>query len=294
MRPRPTMAGWIAPAVAPTTRVCVYDRAGKGWSDPAPEGQDGVAVVSDLHTLLERHGEIGPFVIAGHSSGGVYAQAFAATYPDEVAGLVLIDSQPASALTRLPGYDRMYSWLRRAERHRPLGVPLRSHATGDHRDGRIAPRAPAERGRRLRILGRAGPQHPRRARRPSRSHGAGPDPHDARGQARGGRDRRGGGPGRVAPPSGRDGRAVDQQRPPRGPRRHPQLAGRGRDGRRQLQRSDPRRRGGGARPTHPSPSQHGERPHPSCARRHPSTSSSPCTAPGCTFAASGAATSRCC
>ncbi len=110
----PIMAGWIAPAVAPTTRVCVYDRAGKGWSDPAPEGQDGVAVVSDLHTLLERHGETGPFVIAGHSSGGVYGQAFAATYPDEIAGLVLIDSQPASALTRLPGYDQMYSWLRRA------------------------------------------------------------------------------------------------------------------------------------------------------------------------------------
>jgi pimeloyl-ACP methyl ester carboxylesterase len=110
----PIMAGWIAPAVAPATRVCVYDRAGKGWSDPAPAGQDGLAVVDDLHTLLERHGETGPFVIAGHSSGGVYAQAFAATYPDEVAGLVLLDSQPATALTRLPGYDQMYSWLRRA------------------------------------------------------------------------------------------------------------------------------------------------------------------------------------
>jgi pimeloyl-ACP methyl ester carboxylesterase len=112
--PSTIMAGWIAPAVSPTTRVCVYDRAGKGWSDPAPEGADPLAVVTDLHTLLERHGETGPFVLAGHSSGGVYVQAYAATYPDDVAGLVLIDSQPSTALTDLPGYSGDYAALRMA------------------------------------------------------------------------------------------------------------------------------------------------------------------------------------
>jgi pimeloyl-ACP methyl ester carboxylesterase len=112
--PSTMMAGWIAPDVATTTRVCVYDRAGRGWSDPAPDAQDGLAVVTDLHTLLERHGEVGPFVLAGHSSGGVYAQAFAATYPDEVAGLVLLDSQPADALTRLPDYPAFYGGFRKA------------------------------------------------------------------------------------------------------------------------------------------------------------------------------------
>ncbi len=112
--PSTVMAGWISPAVAPTTRVCVYDRAGKGWSDPAPDDADPLAVVSDLHTLLERHGETGPFVLAGHSSGGVYVQAYAATYPDDVAGLVLIDSQPATALTDLPGYAGDYAALRMA------------------------------------------------------------------------------------------------------------------------------------------------------------------------------------
>ena len=108
------MAGWVAPAVSPTTRVCVYDRAGKGWSDPAPDGADPLAGVTDLHTLLERHGETGPFVLAGHSSGGVYVQAYAATYPTEVAGLVLIDAQPRTALTDLPGYASAYTALRAA------------------------------------------------------------------------------------------------------------------------------------------------------------------------------------
>lgn len=112
--PSTVMAGWIAPAVTRTTRVCAYDRAGKGWSDPAPEGADPLAVVTDLHTLLARHGETGPFVLAGHSSGGVYVQAYAATYPDDVAGLVLLDAQPRTALTDLPGYAADYAALRRA------------------------------------------------------------------------------------------------------------------------------------------------------------------------------------
>lgn len=112
--PSTIMAGWIAPAVSTDTRVCVYDRAGKGWSDPAPEDASPLAVVTDLHTLLERHGETGPFVLAGHSTGGVYVQAYAATYPDEVAGLVLLDSQPRTAMTDLPGYSGDYAALRMA------------------------------------------------------------------------------------------------------------------------------------------------------------------------------------
>jgi pimeloyl-ACP methyl ester carboxylesterase len=112
--PSTIMAGWIAPTVAKDARVCVYDRAGKGWSDPAPDGADPLAVVTDLHTLLERHGETGPFVLAGHSSGGVYVQAYAATYPDDVAGLVLLDAQPRTALTDLPGYAADYAALRKA------------------------------------------------------------------------------------------------------------------------------------------------------------------------------------
>jgi pimeloyl-ACP methyl ester carboxylesterase len=112
-QPAAEIAGWIQPGVAPTTRVCVYDRAGMGWSDPADTPRDGVAIAADLHTLLQRAGIEGPYVLAGHSSGGVYAQVFAARYPDEVAGLVLLDSQPPDAIADLPGYAAEYDGIRR-------------------------------------------------------------------------------------------------------------------------------------------------------------------------------------
>jgi pimeloyl-ACP methyl ester carboxylesterase len=92
--------GWIAPAVARDTRVCVYDRAGRGWSEPADTAQDGAQIATDLHTLLQRGQVPGPYVLAGHSFGGLYVLTFAARYPDEVAGMVLVDSTaPASAAT---------------------------------------------------------------------------------------------------------------------------------------------------------------------------------------------------
>ena len=84
--------GWIAPAVAAHTRVCVYDSAGRGWSDQSEATQDGSQMMTDLHTLLHRGGVPGPYVLAGHSFGGLYVRIFAAQYPDEVAGMVLIDS----------------------------------------------------------------------------------------------------------------------------------------------------------------------------------------------------------
>lgn len=90
--------GWVTPTVAGDTRVCVYDRAGRGWSEPADTPQDGARIATDLHTLLHRADVPGPYVLAGHSFGGLYSLAFAAQYPDEVAGMVLIDSTaPAPA-----------------------------------------------------------------------------------------------------------------------------------------------------------------------------------------------------
>jgi pimeloyl-ACP methyl ester carboxylesterase len=89
---------WITPAVARDTRVCAYDRPGRGWSEPATTPQDGVQLATDLHTLLQRGQVPGPYVLAGHSFGGLYVLTFAARYPDEVAGMVLVDSTaPASA-----------------------------------------------------------------------------------------------------------------------------------------------------------------------------------------------------
>ncbi len=83
---------WITPEVARHTTVCVYDRAGKGWSDAAQTAPDGAQIATDLHTLLERADVAGPYVLAGHSFGGLYVMRYAAQYPDEVAGMVLIDS----------------------------------------------------------------------------------------------------------------------------------------------------------------------------------------------------------
>lgn len=91
--------GWIAPAVARNTRVCVYDRAGRGWSEPADAPQDAATIADDLHTLLQRAGVEGPYVLAGHSFGGRYVLTYAARYPDEVAGMVLIDATPPASET---------------------------------------------------------------------------------------------------------------------------------------------------------------------------------------------------
>ena len=105
--------GWIAPAVAHDTRVCVYDRAGRGWSDAASVAQDGVAVAAGLRTLLDRARIPGPFVLVGHSSGAGYVRIFAGRYPHEVAGMVLLDGQPPEAFESLPSYPAFYDRFRR-------------------------------------------------------------------------------------------------------------------------------------------------------------------------------------
>src|SRR6266511_801906 len=109
--------GWIAPAVARDTRVCVYDRAGRGWSEPADTAQDGAQIATDLHTLLQRGHAPGPYVLARHLLGGLYVLKFAAPYPDEVAGMVLVDSTaPASAAnpgTPSPGHGGSSNGLSR-------------------------------------------------------------------------------------------------------------------------------------------------------------------------------------
>jgi pimeloyl-ACP methyl ester carboxylesterase len=98
--------GWITPAVARDTRVCVYDRAGRGWSEPADTRQDATQIATDLHEALQRAQVPGPYVLVGHSFGGLYVLTFAARYPDEVAGMVLVDSTaPAAQPGEVPPND---------------------------------------------------------------------------------------------------------------------------------------------------------------------------------------------
>jgi pimeloyl-ACP methyl ester carboxylesterase len=82
----------VQPSVARITRVCSYDRPGLGWSDAGPEGHTGMDNVDRLHALLAKVGVPPPFVLVGHSFGGIDVQLFAARYPEEVAGMVLVDS----------------------------------------------------------------------------------------------------------------------------------------------------------------------------------------------------------
>jgi pimeloyl-ACP methyl ester carboxylesterase len=105
-------ANWarIVPEVSRSTRVCAYDRPGQGWSEDAPDLRDGVEAAADLHTLLRRAGEDGPYVLVGHSIGGDHAMTYAGRYPGEVAGMVLLDATnpyrsagTASAHTGPPG-----------------------------------------------------------------------------------------------------------------------------------------------------------------------------------------------
>jgi pimeloyl-ACP methyl ester carboxylesterase len=84
--------GWVQPEIAKTTRVCAYDRAGYGWSDPGPEPRTGLQMTRELHALLQSADIDGPYVLVGHSMGGIYAMFYATGYPDEVAGIVLVDS----------------------------------------------------------------------------------------------------------------------------------------------------------------------------------------------------------
>ena len=84
--------GWIAPVLDKETRVCVYDRAGRGWSEPANTPQDATQIAADLRTALQKTSVPGPYVLAGHSFGGLYVLTYTARYPDDVAGMVLVDS----------------------------------------------------------------------------------------------------------------------------------------------------------------------------------------------------------
>lgn len=103
---------WVQPAVARETRVCTFDRAGQGWSGEAPGRQDGHELAADLHGLLSAAHVPGPYVLAGHSVGGAYALTYAMDFPNETAGVALIDSASPYQFD-LPAYPGFYSMWHR-------------------------------------------------------------------------------------------------------------------------------------------------------------------------------------
>ena len=89
--------GWVQPEIAKTTRICTYDRAGMGWSELSPEPRNAREYAKELHTLLAKANEPGPYVLVGHSMGAFTVIVYAHDYPAEVSGLVLVDAQDLPA-----------------------------------------------------------------------------------------------------------------------------------------------------------------------------------------------------
>jgi pimeloyl-ACP methyl ester carboxylesterase len=82
----------VQPKVVEFARVCSCDRSGIGWSESGTEPRTSPRIVKELHALLSDAGEEGPYVLVGHSFGGANVQLYASEYPEEVAGMVLVDS----------------------------------------------------------------------------------------------------------------------------------------------------------------------------------------------------------
>ena len=118
-------AGWalVQPDVAKFTRVCSYDRAGYGWSDPSPLPHTSLAIVKELHALLLNAGIAPPYILVGHSFGGFNVRVYAGQYPDEVAGVVLVDSSHEDQKARMPPKLREWSEVRQVRRLEPF-IPL--------------------------------------------------------------------------------------------------------------------------------------------------------------------------
>ena len=90
----------IQSELAPTYRVCSYDRAGMGWSDPIRGSRTSAKITEELHDLLQAADVPGPYLLVGHSFGGYTAQLFASRYPDLTAGVVLVDSSHPEQIRR--------------------------------------------------------------------------------------------------------------------------------------------------------------------------------------------------
>jgi len=86
------------------TRACSYDRAGILWSEPGPLPRDGETIARELSTVLDAAGEEGPYILVGHAFGGAYIRIFAGKYPEDVCGMVLIESSHPEMLSRFGEY----------------------------------------------------------------------------------------------------------------------------------------------------------------------------------------------
>jgi len=116
--------GFVQPDVARFTRVCSYDRAGMGYSDPGPSPRTARRIASELAELLTRSGMTGPVVLVGASIAGLDVRVFASDYPDRAAGLVLVDGSHEDQAHEVPQMARFVPLLSTIGVLRLLGVSL--------------------------------------------------------------------------------------------------------------------------------------------------------------------------
>ncbi|MDP9371781.1 MAG: alpha/beta hydrolase [Chloroflexota bacterium] len=137
-----THATWqgVRPEIATFARVCAYDRAGAygGASDESPRPSSIGQMADDLRALLTAAGVAGPYVLVGHSSGGAAARLFADRYPDDVAGVVLLDPTPLNVMEQSSSWreeaaavgfdpDRMIAEMRAATGFPDVPLKVLSH-----------------------------------------------------------------------------------------------------------------------------------------------------------------------
>lgn len=126
----------VAPELSRFTRVCVYDRAGYGWSEPSKRPRTPNVMADELHTLLQTSGEKPPYIVVGHSFGGFNALMFAHLFPGEVAGIVLVDSMHPDMHSGSRLTEKL--WLTAMQMAVPFGLPRWRNLCGVRAEGEFA------------------------------------------------------------------------------------------------------------------------------------------------------------
>jgi pimeloyl-ACP methyl ester carboxylesterase len=122
----------VQPALSQLTRVCSYDRAGYGWSDPQAGPRDSVRIADQLHSLLQQAGISGPILLMGHSASGLHIREYATKYPEGVAGLVFVDASTPTQFDVLPAQLTAPDDLRWPKIETVLGIVRLRGRCGQH------------------------------------------------------------------------------------------------------------------------------------------------------------------
>jgi pimeloyl-ACP methyl ester carboxylesterase len=124
----------VQPAIAKFTRVCAYDRAGYGWSEYRSTPRTPAAISRELSALLTTAGEKPPFILVGHSLGGIMVRQFALQHPGDVIGMVFLDSSHEQQLAHVPppgnSIERSERFFRKQIVANMFGVPRLQHTCG--------------------------------------------------------------------------------------------------------------------------------------------------------------------